>query len=176
MKKNWIIGQIYGDGNTLLEVLPNRGQYKFGRFECKCGNIFEARITAITALATRGCGCLEKIHNKIHGLSNNSLYNTWSNIKVRCYKTSDDHYKWYGARGITMSDEFKNNPQTFIDYIKSLPNYDKRTELKLELDRENNDGNYERGNLRWATRTEQNNNKRNSVRAFEIELIDGTDL
>lgn len=173
-KANYIIGETYGDGNILLELLPNRGQYRFGMFRCKCGNIFTARITAITSGNSKGCGCREGTHMKTHGLSKTQLYEAWCNIKKRCYNRIYPKYNYWGGRGITMSDEFLNSPETFVEYMKSLPNYDKREELKLEIDRINNDGNYERGNLRWATRSEQCSNRRSWTIDFlkDFEITD----
>ena len=86
----------------------------------------------------------------------------WFAIRGRCEDRLNLEYSRYGGRGICLSDEF-HDPITFIDYVRSLERGDDAFRLGLEIDRINNDGNYERGNLRWATRQEQNINKENSI-------------
>ena len=58
-----------------------------------------------------------------------------------------------------MSDEFSNNFETWFNYVIKLPNYENRDRLKLTVDRVDNNKNYERGNLRWATRQQQTENR-----------------
>ncbi len=96
-------------------------------------------------------------HLKTHGLSYHPLHKIWMGIKSRCYNPNVNTYKYYGARGIKMCDEWLDNPQAFFDYIMSLPNAMGR---RLTLDRENNDRDYEYNNLRWATKSEQGANQR----------------
>lgn len=159
-KKIYVVRDFYGNNNQLLELLPNdKRRHQVGKFLCKCGNIFICRIGGIIAETTKGCGCLRN-HEKTHGLSEHRLYNTWTLIKARCYCTTNKLYKYYGKRGITLSEEFQD-AKIFIEYIMSLPRYKDRLTLDLSIDRIDNDKHYERGNLRWATRKEQINNRRN---------------
>ena len=83
------------------------------------------------------------------------FYSTWDSMMQRCNNPKCTNYKNYGARGIIVSEEFKNC-KTFIEYLESLPDYSKNK----TMDRINNEGNYERGNLKWSTVVEQNLNKR----------------
>lgn len=92
-----------------------------------------------------------------HGLSDHPIYQIWQQAKGRCFNKKNQAYKNYGERGISMCDEWVNDPQAFYDYVTSLPGYEGPG---LTLDRENNDGNYEPGNLRWATWSEQLFNRR----------------
>ena len=128
-------------------------------FQClKCGKEFEAEICKIKSLNTKSCGCL-KINgpNKFkHHLSYHPLYNKWYDIKRRCYDKRREDYSYYGGRGITMCDEWRNDVKAFYDYVIKLSHYD---ELGMTLDRINNDGNYEPGNLRWTTRRVQTINR-----------------
>ena len=66
-------------------------------------------------------------------------------------------YPNYGGRGITLALEWVHDVESFCSYIKSLPGSD---DVTLSLDRVDNNGNYERGNLRWATKQTQSLNKR----------------
>jgi len=98
-------------------------------------------------------------HYKRHGLSYIKEYDTFLNIRARCNKPHHPDYKNYGARGIKIYKEWLSDPKLFIDYVKMLPDYGT---ANYSLDRINNDGNYEPGNLRWASRLTQSNNKRKS--------------
>lgn len=96
----------------------------------------------------------------IRWTENYYLYQTWKNIKHRCYNPKLKHYHNYGGRGITMHEEWFNDYVKFKDYI--LTNLGERP-YNLTLDRINNDGNYEPNNLRWSSMTIQNINKRKYV-------------
>ena len=91
-----------------------------------------------------------------HGLRNTSEYHRWLGIKNKCYNNKSKHYKWYGIRCIKMWDGWINNPKSFIEYIKSLPNYG---EIGMSLDRIDNDGDYEPNNLRWTSWHIQSTNR-----------------
>lgn len=95
--------------------------------------------------------------NTIHGLTRTKEYFIWSSIKQRCYNINNKAYKNYGGRGIKMYMGWIDDPEYFIEYIKSLPDYGKEG---YTLDRINNDGWYEKGNLRWDDRTTQAINRR----------------
>lgn len=138
-------------------------------FKCKCGKEFRAVIRNITSGNTKSCGCfigLTPINRRAakHNLSKHPIYVLWQSIKKRCSNENRREYKYYGGRGITISKEFCENFQPFFDYVTSLEKYNDRVRLSLTLDRIDNDGNYERGNLRWATWKEQANNKSNNIK------------
>ena len=89
-------------------------------------------------------------------------YRRWVNIVQRCYNENDPNFKHYGGRGITMSDDFRNSSALFCAYLDSLPGW----APGMTLDRIDNDRGYERGNLRWATRKQQTNNRRSYGKGY----------
>lgn len=92
-----------------------------------------------------------------HGMHDTKIYKCWRNMKQRCYYKKHRSYKDYGERGIKVCEEWKNSFQAFYDYVSTLPHYG---EPGRTLDRINNDGNYEPGNIRWSTPYEQTHNRR----------------
>lgn len=89
-----------------------------------------------------------------------TLTKRWANIKQRCYNENNERYKDYGGRGIKFHGLWKENYKKFEeDIIKEigLPTINKN-----QLDRINNNGNYEPGNLRWISAKENSRNKRNN--------------
>ena len=96
---------------------------------------------------------VSRIPYTMHGLSRDPLYKQWSGMIQRCYNKKHEKYRIYGARGIRVCDEWRYNFKNFYDYMP------KRPSKNYTLDRIDNDGNYEPGNVRWATRTQQQYNR-----------------
>ena len=83
------------------------------------------------------------------------LYTAWRNMNRRCYNENSDNYEYYGGRGITVCDEWRNSPGLFIDW--SLGNgYSE----KLQIDRINVNDGYSPDNCRWVDTYTQSHNKR----------------
>ena len=144
-------------------VLPNGRKIRKSIFECHCGNIFKSITMSVVSGRTKSCGCLKSKRienlNKTHILRSDPLYNTWLSQKSRCLNKNATGYKNWGGRGIKFSDEFLDIA-VWMEYVKSLPNYENREKDNLTLDRIDNDGHYEKGNLRWVDRKTQNKNRR----------------
>jgi hypothetical protein len=92
--------------------------------------------------------------NKKHGLYYHPLYAVWNTMKSRCRCPTNNKYDYYGGRGIALCDEW-NNPEPFIEW--ALAN---GWERGLQIDREDNNGNYEPGNCRFVTSKVNSNNRR----------------
>lgn len=140
---------------------------------CDCGVIKEVRVYSLIDGKSRSCGCLSKEitakRELIHGNSAKPEYLIWIKIKHRCNNPKDRQYPNYGGRGILLC-------KKWLDFEEFSKDMGPRPGPKHTIDRINNNGNYEPGNCRWATKKEQNNNKRNNVLVeigSEIKTIAG---
>lgn len=151
-----------------LEVIRRVENYKDGKAQwlvkCHCGNEFKAIGKYLRNNTIKSCGCLKSKRmikygkeRKTHGDTNSRLFSIWTSMKKRCYYKNSTSYKNYGARGIEVCNEWKNNYSAFKKW--ALDNgYDEN----LTIDRINTDKNYTPNNCKWSTRKEQNRNKRNN--------------
>ena len=87
-------------------------------------------------------------------------YYTWQQAKGRCYNPNNISYSYYGGRGITVCDEWREDFRNFLRDMGEKPS-------GTSIDRINNDGPYAPGNCRWATPAEQNANKRQMLWTVE---------
>jgi hypothetical protein len=103
-----------------------------------------------------------------HGLSHTKPYYVWQAIKKRCHHPANEDFPLYGARGIELFEPWRNAPAAFIAWIDEHlgPRPD-----GYSLDRIDNDGHYEPGNLRWATAEQQAHNKRGGLSDEKRALI-----
>ncbi|KKM19908.1 hypothetical protein LCGC14_1650830 [marine sediment metagenome] len=96
-----------------------------------------------------------------HGLRKHSLYNRWASMVQRCTNKKCIDYPLYGGRGINVYTAWVKNFKLFYNYVMALPD---AMEQGYSIDRIDNDGDYEQGNIRWVTNHYQTINQRISKR------------
>lgn len=128
------------------------------RCVCECGSEIVTAGYRLRSGETRSCGCLQRetvtARNASHGQSGTRLYNIWSNMLARCGNENNPQFADYGGRGIAVCREW-HDFTSFEAWAKASGYSD-----DLTIDREENDGNYEPSNCRWATSLQQSRNKR----------------
>ena len=141
---------------------------------CDCGNHHEALSHNLLQGAVKSCGCLQRetgtINGLKHGMHNTRLYRVWAAVKVRCYSKSHPTYKNYGARGIGMCSDWRNNFQSFYDWAMANGYDETADRYACTLDRIDVNGDYGPDNCRWVTQKQQCNNTRHNLTV----TIDGT--
>lgn len=171
MKRKDITGQRF---NRLVVVSFSHTEKGNGRnyktyYNCIC----DCRKTCIVEGAklrnghTQSCGCYRHTRqveaNTKHNGRHSRLYVVWCNMKGRCYNPNDNRYSNYGARGITVCKEWKDDFGAFRQWAE-MNGY--RADAKrgdCTLDRIDNDKDYSPSNCRWTDNQTQANNKTSNV-------------
>lgn len=161
MKIEELIGQTYGRW-TVIDKAPSKDGKARLLCKCLCGTVRELDAYTVTHGHTLSCGCLQKEHpnRKTHGKSSTHAHNIWRGIKARCYNPNNKEYGDYGGRNIAVCDKWRDSFEAFYNDVSKLPHFG---EQGYTIDRIDTNGNYEPSNVRWATKTEQNRNKRNNI-------------
>jgi len=178
-RNNHLVSTMIGKKFNLLTVIKEVTPKIFKRkrqdeiikmVECKCdcGNVCNMAAVRIKSGKIKSCGCLRDNTYKIncdqttHGLYHHPLRSIWGGMKQRCYDEKVEAFKDYGARGIVVCPEWESDFVAFYNWAMT-----NGWEKGLDIDRKDNDGNYEPSNCRFVTRKINCNNRR-STRFVEL--------
>jgi hypothetical protein len=170
-------GSIFGRLTVLRDVPRSTDR---APCRCACGREKEVNAIGLKGGTTKSCSCLaQERRSKLGGFSKHPLYPTWNGIIDRCTDPKHPSYANYGGRGITVCDRWRD-PWAFAEDIEREigPRPEGVSEsgrVLYSLDRwPDNDGNYEPGNVRWSTMSEQVLNQRKVSRmTLEMQAITG---
>ena len=158
------VGEIYGRLRVVKEVERVNPRKRLFRCVCECGGVVDRNLNALRSGHTRSCGCLhveamEKNREKrprhgrpTHGMSKSPEYSSWLCMRQRCRNPRQKNFAHYGGRGIKVCDRW-DDFAAFLEDVGLRP-------AGHSLDRINVDGDYEPGNVRWATQQQQIENTR----------------
>jgi hypothetical protein len=152
-----VVGMKFGRW-TAINKEPNKGKYICYRFRCECGTESVLTLSSVKSGNSLSCGCYQKelasLRRTSHGKSATPTYAAWNTMRQRCSNPNNGKFKNYGARGITVCDRW-NTFENFLEDMGERPH-------GLTLDRINNSLGYFKGNCRWASQQDQQNNRRNN--------------
>lgn len=141
-------------------VRTNGALRKCWQCRCECGGEIIVDQSRLRTGNTRSCGCLYRDSRQscrvTHGQSGNATYRSWTAMKWRCLNPNNPYYSYYGGRGITVCERWRESFEDFLQDMRERP-------PGHSLDRIDNDGNYEPGNCRWVLPAMQTENRRVTI-------------
>lgn len=167
MKPIDLTGQRFGR-LVVVERGPNAGTGTSSKARwycrCDCGNTSLVYTSALRGGLTKSCGCwrvengiiLARPLNRTHGKSSTAAFARWISMRQRCFNPNRKDWPNYGGRGITICDRWMSFENFYTDMGDPPPG--------MQIERVDNNGNYEPGNCVWATPVQQGRNRRNNRR------------
>ena len=162
------VDSLIGTTSNMLTLIKEGGGRSGKRTVvclCSCGKQVEITLTQWTAKRSISCGCYQKKitsdRTKTHGLSKTPEYVVWQGMKGRCHNPNHADYYNYGARGITVSDEWKNSFETF------LLDMGKRPTPTSTIERIDGSVGYCKDNCCWIEKSLQSGNRRKPCKKGE---------
>jgi len=130
---------------------------------CECGKVKGIARDDFKSGHTKSCGCFRRettargsISRATHGMSQTKVHQAWRAIKDRCYNLNNSRYDTYGGRGILMRDCWVHSFEQFYAYIGDPP---RGRVTRWSIERLDNNGNYDKGNIVWSSPFDQARNK-----------------
>jgi hypothetical protein len=156
-----LIGRQFGRLSVASRAPNKRGRAQWN-CRCACGGDVVVYGYSLLSGNSTSCGCKRTESVVTHGRSRTREYIAWRSAKARCYRPTATSFPIYGGRGIRMTAAWLHNFAAFYAYLGPCP-------AGFSIDRIDNDGDYEPGNVRWASKEAQSNNRR----ANRVVLLDG---
>lgn len=144
-------GENFGDWFVVRETNMKKRKRRI-LVKCSCGKVCDRDLYSIVSGKSKSCGheAISKLiesrtkHNCSRRMNKSPTYITWSSMIARCHYKKSASYKRYGARGITVCDEWRNSFQSFLNDMGERPE-------GLQLDRIDSSKNYSKENCRWVS-------------------------
>lgn len=142
--------------------------FQYWNVVCECGTEKSVRGSNLKSGNSTNCGCVRSEKSakrarevfRTHGMTQHPRYNSWRGMINRCQNPDDAAYRHYGARGISVAEEWRGSPENFIAWAEQQEHCNNK---KFSLDRIDVNGNYEPSNCRFADNSTQGLNRRSSV-------------
>ena len=145
-----LAGKVFGRLTLIRVVGVNQAKQRMWLCLCACGNEHTASQAHITRGKSRSCGCYRIECATTHGMHRTPEWFAYNHAQQRC-KPQHKHHAHYFDRGIAFK---------FTSFEQFFAEVGLRPSSKHSLDRRDNDKGYESGNVRWATKSQQERNRR----------------
>jgi hypothetical protein len=170
MKKQELAGRRFERLTVISRATVMQGYNSMWNCICDCGQQRLVRGSHLISGAIKSCGCLSReksaVLHFVHGSHGTPTYRSWLRMRGRCYDPKNNEFHNYGARGIKVCDAWR---WSFSEFLKDMG---ERPSLHHSIDRINGNLDYDKSNCRWATASEQQNNKRTN----HLLTLDGVTL
>ena len=171
MKRKDIIGQRFGKLKVVSFAYTRKGNgrsyHSYYNCICDCGKSCVIDGLKLRSGHTQSCGCYRHERqieaNTKHKGRYTRLYIVWCNMKGRCYNPNNKRYANYGARGITVCEEWRENFGAFKEWAEKNGYKVDAKRGENTIDRINNDKDYCPENCRWVSNKQQANNKSTNI-------------
>lgn len=156
-------------GRLVVLTDNDSGKHRKCLCRCDCGKQVPVGSYGLTTGNSKSCGCLKRElqskrarkHGDVTWVGKKLIvtpeYKSWQGMLSRCRNENNVDYRNYGGRGITVFVDWVTSYEKFLAYVGRRPG------PRYSIDRINVNGNYEPGNVRWATQKQQAQNRRNTL-------------